>query len=44
MDAHITRFNEFLQELEYNKPTTIPALQDKAINLQFLQSLGNDRD
>ena len=44
MDAHITRFNELLQELEYNKPTSIPALQDEAVNLQFLQSLGNDRD
>jgi len=44
MDAHITRFNELLQELEYNKPTTIPALHDQAVNLQFLQSLGNDKD
>jgi hypothetical protein len=44
MDGHITRFNELLQELEYNKPTSIPALQDEAVNLQFLQSLGNDRD
>ena len=44
MNAHITHFNELLQELEYNKPTSIPALQDEAVNLQFLQLLGNDRD
>ena len=44
MDAHITQFNELLQELEYNKPTTIPALHDQAVNLQFLQSLDNDKD
>src|SRR2546423_7102665 len=44
MDVHITQFNELLQEVEYNKPTSIPALQDEAVNLQFLQSLGNDRD
>ena len=40
MDAHITRFNQLLQDVEYNKPTTIPPLQAEAINLQFMLSLG----
>ncbi len=33
MDAHITRFNQLLQEIEYNKPITIPSLQ-------FMLSIG----
>ena len=27
MDAHITRFNQLLQDVEYNKPTTIALLR-----------------
>ena len=39
MDAHITRFNQLLQEVEYNKPSTIPRMRDEEVNLQFIQSL-----
>ena len=40
MDAHITHFNQLLQDVKYNKPTTISPLQAEAINLQFMLSLG----
>ena len=40
MDAHITRFNQLLQEVEYNKPSTIPPNEPEAVNLQFMLSLG----
>ena len=40
MDAHITRFNQLLQEIEYNKPITIPSLQPESVNLQFMLSIG----
>jgi hypothetical protein len=42
MDLHITRFNQLLQEVEYNKPPEIPAMKPEAVNLQFLQSLGQE--
>ena len=40
MDAHITRFNQLLQEVEYNKPSTISPNEPEAVNLQFMLSLG----
>src|SRR6266496_4872745 len=40
MDTHITRFNQLLQEIEYNKPITIPSLQPESVNLQFMLSIG----
>ena len=39
MNAHITHFNQLLQEIEYNKPVTIPTLRQEIINLQFMLSL-----
>lgn len=38
---HIDRFNQLLQELEYNRPSTISPLQSKLVNLQFMTSLGD---
>jgi hypothetical protein len=40
MDAHITHFNQLLQDIEYNKPTTIALIESEVINLQFMLSLG----
>ena len=39
MNAHITHFNQLLQDIEYNKSVIIPALRQEAINLQFILSL-----
>ena len=38
---HIDRFNQLLQELEYNRPSTISPLQSESVNLQFMTSLGD---
>lgn len=40
MNAHITRFNQFLQDIEYNKFIIIILLKAEVINLQFMISLG----
>jgi hypothetical protein len=36
---HIDRFNQLLQKLEYNRPSTISPLQPESVNLQFMTSL-----
>ena len=41
---HIDHFNQLLQELEYNRPSTITPLQPESINLQFMTSLGSSWD
>ena len=38
---HIDRFNQLLQELEYNRTSTISPLQSESVNLQFMTSLGD---
>lgn len=39
MNIHISYFNQFLQEVEYNKSITIVLLEFEVINLQFMFSL-----
>ena len=39
INEHINRFNQLLQEIEYNRPFIIAALQSESINLQFMSSL-----
>jgi hypothetical protein len=41
---HINHFNQLLQELEYNGPSTITPLQPESVNLQFMTSLGSGWD
>ena len=41
VNEHINRFNQLLQEVEYNRPSIIVALQSESINLQFMTSLGD---
>ena len=44
IDEHINRFNQLLQDVEYNRPSTIPELRSESVNLQFMMSLGDGWD
>lgn len=42
MEAHISSFSKYLQEVECSKPSGIAPLTQKAINLKFLTSLSRN--
>jgi transposase InsO family protein len=44
IDEHINRFNQLLQDVEYNRPPTIAELRPPSVNLQFMMSLGDGWD